>query len=160
MRKIIGICAAASAAVLLTFAVAVAMVAVESNKLDLESHQYAESAIVAVVSKWDTSALTSRASEQLSMSAQGADELHSVFSGFRIMGRLKHYYGCYGRTSFLVAADGNALVMAEYSARAEFQNGPAEIHITLIREQDSWKILRFAVSPIVGVDQSRPSRNA
>jgi len=160
MRKIIGICAAASAAVLLTFAVAVAMVAVESKKLDLESRQYAESAILAVVSKWDASALMSRSSEQLGASVQGADEVRSVFSGFRILGRLKHYAGCYGSTSFLVEGDGKALVMAEYSARAQFQNGTAEIRITLIRVRDSWKILRFAVSPIGGVDHPRPNHVA
>ncbi len=149
MRKIIGICAAASAAVLLTFAVAVAMVEVTSKQLNLESHQYADAAIVAVVSRWDTGALMKRASAQLGASVESADEIRSVFSGFRLLGGLRKYNGSYGTTRFLVEPNGNALVMAEYFGHADFQNGAAGIQITLIRVGNGWKILRFAVTPIV-----------
>ncbi|HVA78916.1 MAG TPA: hypothetical protein VNF27_13520 [Candidatus Binataceae bacterium] len=160
MRKIIGICAAASAAVLLTFAVAVAMVEVASQKLDLESHQYADAAIRAVVSRWDSNALMTRASDQLSESPESARDLRNEFSGFRVLGRLKKYKGCSGSTSFIAKPNGDALVMAEYTARAEFQNGPAEVRITLIRSGDSWKILRFAVSPIISYDRLALDRTA
>ena len=160
MRKIIAICAAASAAVLFTFAVAIAIVAVASKKLDLESHQYADASILAVVARWDTGALMTRASAQLGASPESANEIRNVFSGFRILGQLTKYDGSYGSAQFIVKPNGDAVAMAEYVARAEFQNGPAGIRVTLIRIGDGWKILRFAVSPIISIDRLNPKHAA
>jgi hypothetical protein len=160
MRKIIGICAAASAAVLLTFAVAVATVEVASQKLEVEGHQYADAAIRAVATRWDRNALMARASAQLRESPESAKDVSNEFSGFRVLGRLTKYHGCIGSTSFIARPNGEALVMAEYTARAEFQNGPAEVRITLLRSGDSWKILRFAVSPIITLDSRKLNHTA
>ncbi len=147
-RKIIGILVAAGAAVLMTFAVAVATAGINNRKLDLSSHRYADSAIRAIVSNWNSQALLSRASSGLSHSIRNRSEIASTFDGFRAMGKLESVDTSIGHTVVLSRADRAPLTMAQYTAMARFENGPAQIRMTLIRAGSSWRVVNFGVVPI------------
>jgi len=124
--------------------VGISILVVKGNALDKESKEYANTAIVAAISNWDVHELKRRASPEFS-SATSDEELGRLFSLFSMLGRLRVYQGCRGQATISVTMQEGKVVRARYVGRAEFEKGPAEIQITLIKHGEAWQVLGFRV---------------
>ena len=122
-----------------------AFLAVKGSRLDKESKQYVDTAVPAIVTTWDKQALIDRASMEFINSVKG-DDLDKIITMFRKLGRFKEYKGCEGQAGISITPQQGKIVTAAYVAKAEFETGPADIQITLIKHGDKWEILGFRIN--------------
>ena len=75
-----------------------------------------------------------------------SDEWNKTFALYRLLGELKSYQGSEGEASLTITRNHGISLTATYLGKANFEAGPAEIHVYLIREWKNWRILGFHVS--------------
>lgn len=145
MKKVLMILGGAFLVLLIAAAVGISMVAVKGNALDKESREFANAAVLSVISTWDVDQLKKRASPEF-MSATNDRDLGKLFGWFRMLGNIKEYDGCKGQANISVTIQHGKVITATYIGRADFENGPAEIQVTLIRHGDRWQVLGFRIN--------------
>ena len=137
-----GVCAA----VLLLLVILISYIAYTGRGLDQESKTYADSAIVAITSQWNESALTDRASPQFMAAVKDPANLDRAFGPWRTLGPLKKYDGSKGDANMNIGPRGK-IITAVYVARVEFDHNSARIKISLIKVDGAWKILGLNIAP-------------
>ena len=152
MKKILVFFGAAFLVLIAIAIVSIIFVAVKGSRLDKQSKQYADTAIVVIVSDWNKQELVKRASPEL-MPATKDDDLNKLFVLFRRLGGLKEYTGSQGGANISLTTQHGKVVSANYVAKAEFDAGMAQIKVTLIKHGDEWQILRFNVDSKVFLEQ-------
>jgi hypothetical protein len=115
------------------------------HALNDESHRYADTAITAIISSWDSKELESRTSPEF-MSAMKDGNLETAFALWRKLGRLRGYKGCQGEVNDSAIVDKAKAIVAVYTADVEFEAGHAEIKATCIKHGSQWQILGFRVN--------------
>lgn len=139
--------------VLLVLGVAgIAIVAVKGNALDKESKQYVDAAVPAIVSGWDITEIQSRASPEFKVAVKDED-LEKLVRMFRRLGKLKAYNGAKGDANISVTTQHGKVISAAYVASADFDTGPAEIKMSLIKHGDQWQLLGFHINSKVFLEQ-------
>ena len=128
------------------------LVASKGKRLDRESKQYVDEAIVSIVSGWEKQELIKRASPEL-MAAVNDDGLNKVFDLCQRLGNLKEYKGPEGQSNISLTTQHGKVITADYTAKADFDAGPAEIKVTLIKHGHNWQILKFNVDSKVFLEQ-------
>jgi hypothetical protein len=132
--------------------VSLALVAIKAARLDKESKQYVDAMIPAIVSDWNKQKLLECASPELLASTKN-DDLDKLFSLFQKLGRLREYKGSAGDANVSVTTQHGKVISANYVAKAEFDAGPAEINVALIKHGDNWQVLGFNVSSEIFLEQ-------
>ena len=127
-------------------------VAIKGSKLDKESKQYVDAAIVSIISGWNKQELVERASPEL-MAVTNDDDLDKLFVLFQRLGKLKEYKGSEGQSNISVTTQHGKVISANYVAETEFDAGPAEIKVTLIKHGNNWQVLRFNVDSKIFLEQ-------
>ncbi|WP_043356465.1 hypothetical protein [Cupriavidus basilensis] len=145
MKKVLMVLGGTLLAIAVAAAVGISILAVKGSALDKESQEFANESILAVVSGWDADKLISRASPEF-MSATNGRDLGKLFGWFRMLGKLKEYKGCKGHATISVTSQQGKVITAAYTGRGDFERGPAEINITLIKRGDRWQILGFRIN--------------
>lgn len=145
MKKTLVILGGMFLALIVAAAVAISILSVKGNALDRESKEYADAAILAVISGWDMTELKRRVSPEFASTTNSKD-LGKLFGLFRMLGKLREYQGSKGQAIISVTPQKGKVITATYVGRAEFEKGPAEIQITLIQHEDGWQILGFRVN--------------
>ncbi len=123
----------------------IAFVAVRGTRLDKESKAYADAAIPAVVKTWSEKALLDRASPEFKK-AVTIQEVDRLFRWVSELGRLKNCAPAEGHALMSATTEYGKRITADYDARATFEKGEANIHLTLIKHGDSWQIMGFHVN--------------
>lgn len=129
----------------------IAMVSIKGSKLDKESKEYADTAIPAIITDWEMEELQQRASPEFN-SAMKEGDWELLFAAYRRLGKLKEYKGCTGQANMSATQDGK-VISANYVGTAEFETGPAEIELSLIKHGDLWQIFGFRVNSRVYLEQ-------
>lgn len=107
---------------------------------------YVDAAVVAICTDWNRDRLIDRASPELAAALQSTDP-KEYFVELSSVGPLKKYEGATGEAKTVVY-NGNAKTTADYTARAEFERGPATINISLVKfNEGDWQIAQFQVHP-------------
>jgi hypothetical protein len=139
--------------VLLVLGVAgIAIVAVKGNALDKESKQYVDAAVPAIVSGWDITEIQNRASPELKVALKDGD-LEKMVRMFRRLGKLKAYNGAKGDANISVTTQHGKVISAAYVASADFDTGPAEIKMSLIKHGNQWQLLGININSKVFLEQ-------
>ena len=123
----------------------VTVLVVKGRRLDRESKQYADSAILAIASNWNERALLDRASPEF-LKACPAACTDRLFGTASRLGPLHHYLGSKGQANISVLSGRGTLVTAAYVARAAFAHGSAEIRVDIIKRAGRWQIIGFHVN--------------
>ena len=118
-----------------------------SSSLDLESHEFVDTAIVAIVSSWSADELLKRASSEMLAAAGHQIDVNSLFDQWRPLGGLIAYTGSTGSAEIVESPEIGKMIEATYSAKATFQYGTAEIRIEVVKRDGNWSILAFKVIP-------------
>jgi len=139
--------------ILVAFAIlAIVVVAVKGNALDKESKQYADTAIRAVISQWDIGEIQSRASPEFKAAVKD-DDLEKLGKMFRRLGNFKSYNGAKGQANMSVTTQNGKVISAAYIAKADFESGPAEIRLSLIKHGSQWQLLGLNINSRIFLEQ-------
>jgi len=118
---------------------------VRTKALNEDAAEYSQKAIRAMVDPWNSEEFVKRATPETMR--QGGDKfMPELFAWYSALGRLKSVGKPIGRVG-TGAYPGTAIIgtWADYSARAEFEAGPAEIGLILKRVGDTWQIANLQV---------------
>jgi hypothetical protein len=130
-------------------AVLVGIFIYEGVKYDSSSKSYVDDNVPAIIDNWTQSELEKRESDQF-RKATSEDDLTKLFAIFARLGPLKSYDGATGDANLNFMSSTGLQITARYVVNATFQNGHAEILVTLIEENGQWEILGFRVnSPVL-----------
>lgn len=132
--------------------VGVTILAVKGRALDKESKQYVDAAVPAIVSGWDITEIQKRASPEFKAAVK-AEDLEKLVGMFRRLGKLKAYNGAKGDANISVTSQHGKVISAAYIASADFDTGPAEIKMSLIKHGDQWQLLGLHINSKVFFEQ-------
>ena len=112
--------------------------------LDASSHAFVDEAVLAIASRWDLSALESRASPEF-LKTTPKEKLETLVEFLsHKLGPLQHYDGAKGQSLIFYSNHGKQ-ISAHYLVRAQFAQGPATIDVRLVRHGAKWSVLGFHV---------------
>jgi hypothetical protein len=152
MKKVLMILGGIFAVLVVIIVVGIAIVAVKGNALDKESKQYVDAAIPAIVSQWDITEIQKRASQEFKAAVNDKD-LEKLGRMFRRLGKFKAYDGANGDANISVTSEHGKVISAAYVGRVEFDTGPAEIKMSLIKHGDQWQLLGININSKVFLEQ-------
>ncbi len=132
--------------VVLLFLAAVAAVAVLVNNLNKESKLFVDAAVPAIIADWDVREIQKRASPEFNATVD-YDDMLQMFDILRDLGDLQEYYEAAGESKITLSLESGLVITALYEASADFEEGSADIQISLIRHGGQWQILGFKVAP-------------
>ena len=145
MKKILMIVGALAIGTVVLLIGLFAVIATVGNRLDRESKAYAEGSMIAIVTNWDENALMTRASPEF-INATREQNMNAFFEQYRRLGRMTHYKGSMGDANITFWTGTGRRITAVYNAQATFENGTAEIRITLIKRGHDWRVMGFNVN--------------
>lgn len=119
----------------------------KGRALDAESHRYAGATIQAIVSNWNEQALLDRGSIELTEAAHSQVDLAALFARWRQLGKMTTYEGSKGEANIRFTLETGEVITAVYVARADFEQGEAQIKIVLLKAAGKWQVAGFAVYP-------------
>jgi hypothetical protein len=153
LKKLLMILGAIFAILVVIVGIALAYFAYTGGALDKESKAYADSAIPAITANWDMAELQNRLSPEFKTTLKSGD-LEKLYAQFRRLGPLRKYNGVRGDATIGVTPNGK-MVTARYIGSAEFETGPAEVLLALIRHGDQWQILGFRINSRVFLEPNK-----
>jgi hypothetical protein len=145
MKKILMIVGAIAIGVVVLLVTLIIFVAIAGNRLDKESKAYADTAVIAIVSDWNENALMTRASPEF-VDATRHQNVDDFFQQYRRLGRMTSYKGSTGDSNMTFWTGSRSRITAVYNAQAMFENGTAEIRITLIKHGHDWRVMGLNVN--------------
>jgi len=146
LKKALWIIGGLCAAIILSLIILVSVVAYTGRGLDQESKSYADAAIATIASQWNEKDLVDRASPQFMATVKDPSNLDLMMGVLRSLGPMRKYDGSKGEARIDLNFPRGETITAFYLAQAEFDKGPADIRISLIKLDGTWKILGFNVT--------------
>ncbi len=121
------------------------------DRLDKESKVYIDRNVPVILSNWSKSELKSRADEAFltTVSDKEIDDLLNYSSS--TYGKLISYSGSEGESGISAHVWNfipNVTRRAEYTVKAQFEKGPANIRVMLINRDGKWFIIGFFIKPL------------
>jgi hypothetical protein len=146
MKKLFTILGIIFATIIVIIVIVAAIFIPRALKLDHEATAYIQDAVPKIVTKWSSQELVDRATPELLAAAKKDNALDRLFVMFQQLGSFKHLDTPQGVvTSTAFTGEGTATV-GNYTAKAEFEKGPATIKIQLRRVDDKWLINGFRIN--------------
>jgi hypothetical protein len=116
-----------------------AIIALKGRAVDRESKAYVDAAIPAIAANWDIKEIEKRISPEFKATLKEGD-LEKLVLIFSKLGKLQKYQGAKGEANIQAMLGKGTRITAAYIAYADFERGPAEIKMTLIKHGDQWQI--------------------
>jgi hypothetical protein len=142
----VGVIATAAVLFFAGYAIVFYVYAVHSaTMLAADAQRYADESVIAITAHWDRETLRARATPQLGRSMKPED-LHEFFEGLSTLGPLVDYQGSNSGVFIPWTIGIGASTIANYTARAKYANGMAEIQLALVKAGPGWLIAGFKVT--------------
>lgn len=151
MKKALMVLGGIFSVILVVGVIGFVFIATKGKTLDRESKEYVDVAVPAIVSQWNQQELLNRVSPEF-MEATKDGDLDKLFTMFSKLGAFQKYNGAEGQANISVTSKNGKVTTAAYVAKADFEKGPAEIQVTLIKHADKWQILGFRINSKVFLD--------
>lgn len=112
-----------------------------------EAGKFADTSITAICTTWDVNALNSRAAPELTAQNPPGTLENVVATLKESLGPMKSF------TSHITNINaknenGQSWVEVQVSATGQFEKGPGELELTLLKRGDKWSILKFYGGPM------------
>jgi hypothetical protein len=143
-KKLLMVLGALFALLIVVFVVGFGYLAYTGRGLDEEGKRYVDEAVPLIVTDWDQQALQTRISSEFKAVLKPGD-LEGWFTVYRKLGKLKRYVGSRGDANVSVTTQQGKVITGRYLVQAEFETGPAEIAVTLVKREGQWQIMGFRV---------------
>ncbi len=134
-------------AVIIVILVTVAVIFIpRALKLDREATAYIQDIVPKIVTGWNSQALIDRATPELLSATNSGEDIGRLFVMFQQLGFLRHLDTPKGQVVSSAFSGTGTVTLGNYTARADFEKGPATIQIQLRRVNDTWKINGFRIN--------------
>jgi hypothetical protein len=122
--------------------------------LDRQARTYVTEALPTIYTRWDFEALKRRASRQLLQSTDFDYSGREMFRTFeRALGSLKSAAAAKGGPDIAWKSDAPVRgVYADYSVRARFERGEAQLQFVVVKEDGAWRIAGFRIESPAALD--------
>lgn len=130
----------------------IAIVAAKGSGLDRESKEFVDAAIPDIVSQWNITEIENRASPEFK-AAVTSEDLEKLVRMYRRLGKFRAYNGATGQARISVTPAQGKVISAAYIVSADFETGPAEIRMSLIKHGAQWQLLGISVNSKVFLEQ-------
>jgi hypothetical protein len=144
-KKVLVIFGAVFIVLIVIGAIAAGVFAYFGGNLDRDSKKYADEVIPLIVANWDASELKRRCSPEFKATVKEED-VDKLFRVLQKLGKLKNYKGSRGQAYMAMTTQQGRLVTAQYVAQVDFESGPAELFLALIKHDGEWEITGFRVN--------------
>jgi hypothetical protein len=134
-------------------------IAIRYSHLDSSSKAYVDTNIPIIISDWSKTEMQKRGSKELNQ-AMTDQQWNLSLSKVKQLGKVEKYVGCEGKSYISLSFKKGILFVAAYTAYANFQNGPAEIKLQLIRRNGQWQIYTLDMDSPIFAKSPTPSDNA
>jgi hypothetical protein len=114
-------------------------------QLTRDATTYIESEVPKIVQNWNPQELIGRAAPELTSTIKSKGDIDRLFEMFRQLGSLKQLDTPTGGVHIWMSTYKGSSAVGNFTAHAEFDNGPATIIIQLLRMDDTWKINGFEI---------------
>lgn len=116
-----------------------------TGRLNNEAKSYVDEVVPIIISSWSSQELINRVSPEF-LQATPPEKIELLFRALsKQMGPLREYKGATGKVKFKISPRGRVFIIADYLAKAVFENAPATIKIRVIWRNDTWQIVGFLV---------------
>ena len=126
-------------------AIAFVVLATKGSALDKESKAYIDEVVPVICSDLRILTLSKYASQELLNSGLPAEQ-ERIFDAFKKLGEFKEYKESSGDAKLFYTTQHGKTITAEYTAQVEFESGPAQVKVSLIKQGDQWKIRGFRIN--------------
>jgi hypothetical protein len=145
LKKLLVALGAIFAALILVFVVGFGYLAYSGRGLDEEGKRYVDEVVPLIVADWDQQALETRISTEFKAVLKPGD-MEKWFAAYRKVGKLKRYGGSQGNANISVTTQYGKVISGQYLVQADFETGPAQIWLSLIKRDGQWRIMGFRVN--------------
>jgi hypothetical protein len=146
MRRFLYGLGAVIALIVVAAGIAVFFIARNGTALDAESNAYVGDAVVAITAHWNADELMKRSTPDFRRITK-PDVLQGLFdAASTALGPLEDYEGAKGDAMVSVMAGSGTTISARYVAHARFQKGDADLKLTLLKIDGTWRIEGFNIS--------------
>lgn len=121
-----------------------AIIATKGSALDKESKAYVDEVVPMILTDLNQETLFKYASPELIDSAS-QEEFDKLFNWFNKLGDFKEYKESSGQAGMHYNQKGET-ISAQYVAQVEFENGPAQVAVGIIKKDDRWQIFNFRIN--------------
>lgn len=122
-------------------------------QLGRDATTYIKSEVPKIVQNWNPQELIDRAPE-LASTIKSKGDIDRLFAMFRQLGSLKQLDMPTGGVHIWASTNEESSAVGNFTAHAEFENGPATIVIQLLRMDNTWKINGFEIRSKVFLPQT------
>lgn len=109
-----------------------------------EAQAFIDKVVPEIVASWDVAVLTRYADPDFYKTSP-REKVVEYFFTCRMLGPLRKYTTAKGETMEIKTSSGKRYVTGNYVAEANFEKGTASIHISIIKNNQEWKITAFQV---------------
>jgi hypothetical protein len=111
-----------------------------------EASTYLDGEVPKIVQNWNSQELIDAASPELSAGINKGGGLDQMFTMFRQLGALKHLDQPSGGVRMGASTEHGSYTVGNFSISADFESGPAEILVQVLKIGDTWKINGFRIN--------------
>jgi len=144
MKKVLTVLGGIFLCVLVAGGVIFAVLAFSGSRLDKESKAYVDEVVPKICGDLKMNTLMNFAAPNLVNSPKA--DMEKVFTLYNKLGKFIKFNESTGQANISYTTQNGKVVTARYSAKVDFETGPARIDIGLIKEKDAWKIMSFYIN--------------
>ncbi len=120
-------------------AIGLTLLVEKGEALDIESKAYVDEVVPMICADLRFENLAKHASKEL-LAAVPPEEFKKVFVWFERLGEYRAFIESSGQVHMNYAAQGDESIIGKYIAHVEFETGPAEVEIVVVKKDDGWKV--------------------
>lgn len=109
-----------------------------------EAQAFIDKVVPEIVASWDVAVLTRYADPDFYKTSP-REKVVEYFFTCRMLGPLRKYTAAKGETMEIKTSSGKRYITGSYVAEANFEKGTASIHISIIKNNQEWKITALQV---------------
>lgn len=137
--------------IIVIFIVAFSILAPKTLTSDREIRIYLNKVIPIILSNMNKETFLLYAADQLKNSAK-PEELEKVFGWYSKLGKFKEKKGLSIQLFSITHHVSSGQILGRYIVNADFERGPAEVKVAVIKEGTDWKILEFFINSEAFID--------
>jgi hypothetical protein len=150
MKNFVKVTLAFFVAAVLIIALLVGVSFYRGRLMDQETKEIASRDIREIVNSWSEDVLIDKSSSGFKVQLNGqTDRISKFFSESRGLGKLTAFGDPKGQSGKIFDPAKGIVYLADYVSLSKFENGDARIEISLVWEDDSWKIYKFGIGKMV-----------
>lgn len=133
-------------AVLIVLGVAgIVIAAVKGTALNKEGKAYVDEVVPKILADLRKETLLAYASEEFKNTVK-PEEMDKIFTWFQKLGRFTEHKVSPGQVNISVTPPAGKVITGRYVVQAQFDSGPAQVEITIVKKGDKWFVQFFKIN--------------